>query len=488
MEDSQNPKLINALIKLHLSNIYPILFALFCTISALSNKYVFLPIILVLTASVVFCAFFVKDSKIFLIPIFMMYCSLGADTEKAYITTGGDVFASIDGDAWLVITAVALLIAIALMIRFFCDGTFKYAFKNRGKAFLGIILIDAVFLTNGILSPTWSLQDLLRGALMALGLTLLYLLLRSLIMRADGDIISYVCKIMLITSFMILGQVVFNVIKLIRTNEFIIYNEWSDMWSINRAFLNMSWGIVTVIGGMMIIGIPAALYLAKDKKCPVFYCLCALILTLTTFFMNARSAMIASTLIFVIGMILLCISGKNRVSNRIFASSLLLVSALAAIGVYIYLCNTETLDQTLKKLTDFLRLNELYIRFNIVKLGFRHFLEYPIFGVGLSGTAGSAELMQGNFYANMYHNIMIQFAAGFGCIGILAFLFHIKDIMFTAFKQPNVGRSVLLLVPAAVLLMSLVDNFFFYPNFQIFYLSFIILAEKDMEKADQHYA
>ena len=71
-------------------------------------------------------------------------------------------------------------------------------------------------------------------------------------------------------------------------------------------------------------------------------------------------------------------------------------------------------------------------------------------------------------------------SASCGILGISALLLHIKDFFILAFRRARLDRLFLLAVPVMILTMSLVDNFFFYLNLQIFYVAFLCLAEEHL--------
>ena len=78
----------------------------------------------------------------------------------------------------------------------------------------------------------------------------------------------------------------------------------------------------------------------------------------------------------------------------------------------------------------------------------------------------------------MYHNIGIELVASMGFAGLIAFLLHVRQTVALAFRRPTAEKLLLLLLPAMVLIMSLVDNFFFYFSMQIMYGAFLAMAER----------
>ena len=481
MATSCRRDIIGTLTKFQLSGAYPIVFAILCAISGSCGKAIYIPILSLLTVSIVFSALFVKDNKVFIPPCFMMYCGLGTDNKQSYNSTKGDVFSSIDQDAWICIIILAIIIAAALITRFIADGTFKSALRSRGVAFWGIIFLDVAFLTNGLFFVGWSVFNLLFGLLLAFSLTAFYLLFCSILNRADGQIVKYVCRCMVLTSYLVLAQMLIKIIPALATNTLIYYHDATSRLVFDRELFSMSWGITTVVGGILILGISAALYLAACEKRPVIYSLSAVAFASAPSLMNTRSSMLVGLLILFVGAIIVSVWSKNRRINLIFFASLLFAVALAITATCVYLNSHGLLSRFLDELWLLARFDIYKDRLDLLIIGAQHFTQNPVFGVGILTGTSSGGIAVNNIFGNMYHNIPMQFAASMGCVGIAAFMFHIKDLFAVGAKKPDVGRILLLLTPVAIILLSLVDNFFFYPNFHIFYTVFLVLAEKDLK-------
>jgi hypothetical protein len=179
---------------------------------------------------------FVKDPKVLLVPIFMIYYSLGTDNKNTYSETRGDVFASIDSDAWVCIFIVAAVVVAAIIIRFSLDGTFKSALRMRGMAFPGIIALDVALLFNGAFSGNWVIEDFYLGLLLASFLTVFYLVLCSIIKRADGKIITYACKIMTLTAYIVFIQMLVGVLRAQLDGSVAIYHRRSCARAYSREY------------------------------------------------------------------------------------------------------------------------------------------------------------------------------------------------------------------------------------------------------------
>ena len=76
----------------------------------------------------------------------------------------------------------------------------------------------------------------------------------------------------------------------------------------------------------------------------------------------------------------------------------------------------------------------------------------------------------------MYHCILIQIPAAMGIVGIVAFAVHFFELGKLFFVKFSIDKFLIMILPLMIIGMSMVDNFFFYPNFQILYGVFLALA------------
>lgn len=478
---AKKPSLIDKLVSFQLSGAYPVFFAIICAISGLGNKYVYLPMISILGVCVLFSVFFVKDNKVFLTPILMIYYSLGTDNALAFANSKGDVFAAFDSDGLIGICILAAVIATPFIIRFIVDGSFALAFKQRSFLIYGILALDISILLGGIFSEHWMPKDLAYGVILIAGLNLFFLIVYSIVKRADRDIVPYTCHIIVMACLAISAQVAVTAIQAHMQNDLIVFSAPLDRWMIQRGHFCFSWGIPTIIGATTAIGIPAAMYMAKNERYPLFYYISAIVFWLVSLVVNTRSAMLVGGIFLLGGAIIACLSGRNKKTNIIFSS--VLFGCFAAL--FAYFCTkatgTGSLRDTLYEIYKLLRFDSVADRMQIFDVGAKDFLSAPIFGVGWSKGALDADLQSHNFYSNMYHCVLIQMGASAGVVGLAALALHIKDIFIIGCKKFRVDRLFILSVPLMILCMSLVDNFFFYLNFQIPYVTFLLLADKHRE-------
>ncbi len=485
----EKSKLVSLIVKFQNSVAYPALFALICAISGTCGKQVYLPCFFLLTAFCIFAGLFSKDLKVFIVPCFLIYYALGFDVHDNFYAEQAPL-PEFDYSVIPYLGVCAVLILIVLAFRLISGGFIKETLAKRGIFFWGILLLDAVLILGGIFSPDYGFDTLIFGAMIAAVLLVSYLLFLVIFSRSK-DGIAYACKTLVCLGYLVLFQILTIAYRLHIHDNF-IPDRGNDLLIINRQMLGLSWGYATIIGGVLVLPIVACIYLMRTRKYPVFSFISALLFWLTTVLIDTRNAIIMGAIVLLLGFILCCTGGKNKRINLITVLSTVL---LAAIGIAVFIISfPDTYHSIIETLLEILRFdadisssggltNFLSSRPIIWADGLRDFLSAPVFGVGfrygyLSPADASAKL-----FDNMYHNVFIQFLASMGIVGVLIFVFHLKHIAQVTLRRFSAEKLILLMVPYSILIMSLVDNFFFYPNFILIYTAFLAASELYLEQA-----
>lgn len=481
-EMKKRPKFIDAIEKFQLSGAYPVFFAILCTISGLGNKYVYLPVMSILAICVLFSVFFVRDNKVFLTPILMIFYSLGTDHPRAFFDSNGDVLAAFDTDGFIGVCILAVPIIIPFILRFILDGSLALSFKKKSFLIYGILALDAAILLGGAFSEYWTPRSLINGLIIIAGMNLFFIIIYSIILQHEADIIPYTAHILVIACLMISVQVIAVAVNAAINSNFIYFDTGMNRWMIQRLHYYYSWGIPTTIGAITAIGIPVSLYLAKNHRAPLFYYICAIAFFLISIIVNTRSAMIVGALFLIVGAIIISFSEKNKRTNLIFTASLSVAVIALIICTYHGWKSNGVLETRLVDLAKFFRFDMIKDRISLFSQGIDDFCSHPIFGVGFDKSVSHSDTVANNFFSNMYHCTIIQIGASAGVIGLIALIIHVKDIFILGIKKFSIDRLFILSVPIMILCMSMVDNFFFYLNFQIPYVAFLLLAQKHLEK------
>ena len=474
-------KLIRFLVDFQKTPWYPALFAALCILSGTNTYKVYIPVLCILALFVLFSAFFADDNKVFLTPLLMMFFGLGTDVPgDAFLQSNGDMLASFDMKVFPIIIVIYTVSILSLLIRLVADGSVKAIFKRKRMLTVGIIAMDVAFIFNGLFGADPSFANLLYGTLIALGLTVVYFLTSGMLESSKGAP-EYACYVMTGTAYVAFLQILTVVIRALVHGKF-FFQLADGTTQVNRTILVLSWGVTTVVAAVFVLGIPAAMYLAKTRKYSLFYYVSSLLFIFGALLINARAAVLVGGVVFLVCCILCCAKGKNTFKNRIY-TSVILVLCFIACGVILFMVLRS--EELMQKLLGIFRLSEKGLdsgRFNLWYDGWCDFLSSPIFGIGFEN--GGYELKRNNFYSNMYHCIFIEVIGAMGLVGALSFALHLFSLGWITVKKFSVEKLLILLVPFSVIFLSFVDNFFFYAHFQIFYGVFLAVAEKMIYEKD----
>ena len=481
-------KIIAFLVRLQNSSLYPIFFAIVCIISGTHPKEVYLPLIWFLTLTVIFGGLFSKDFKIFLVAALLLGYTPGYDYGVSSST--------FEPSSIFHFAICILLILAVIFYRLISAGLLKEIVRKKGLFFWGIIAIDVALVLGGAFTSGWRPINILYGILIGAGLTIFYCVFIVLLSHSE-DITAYACKILVCAGSVAVVQTLIKALQLYLSGIDIL--RAGSSFILNRDHLVLSWGPPTITAAVMALAVPAALYLARERRFPILSNICATSFLAFIFIINTRSALIFGGVIYLVGIVFCCINGKNKTANRVYAISLV---GIAIIGCAVLLITSEDPQKAVSKLFSVIRLGFLLesdssfteifgSRAAIWKEGLSNFVSSftsVIFGVGFSvgRTIEDWKLTRDpNIFDKMYHNIVIEFLGSMGLVGITAFIYHLKHGLELIFRKFDLSRILVLFVPILILSMSLLDNFFFYPNFIIVYAVFLACAELMLEKKRQ---
>lgn len=484
-------KLISLMVKLQNSAFYPALFAVLCVISGTGTEDIYLPCMWAITLLTVLAGLFSDDLKVFLLPAFMAYYFLGMDTAEGYFYASHSSLPPFNTENIIHFAACICIILAVLIYRLTVSGMAREMFTKRGLFFWGILFVCVSLVLNGILSSSWRIESLLFGAMIAAILALAYPAF-LVILAHSKDGIVYGCKCLVFMGYAVIGQILILAGRL--DGEGLLIGQYGSGFIISRHLLTFSWGVATIIGGVIVMAIVASVYLMYNRKWPLLSFVSALIFWASTVLIDTRSAIIFGAIALIFGCTFCCINGRNRIFNRVL-SGLSLLSIILAVFIIIFKY-PDTYKDIFQNILDFLRLdfdpdsmeemdNFFSSRLSIWWDGIKDFISAPVFGEGFAEGYFPIDEAIPNYYTRMYHNIIIQLAASTGLVGLAAFAIHVKHMVEVTMRRFSVEKLLILLMPFCIVGMSLVDNFFFYPNFILVYAAFIAAAEVKLEQSRQ---
>jgi O-antigen ligase len=233
------------------------------------------------------------------------------------------------------------------------------------------------------------------------------------------------------------------------------------------------------------------MYLARVRRCAPLFVGLSLVFYGVACLTGTRSAMLFGALALLFGLVLNCVNGQNRKQHRLIA----LVLLLAAFAALIYVNrHTRSFAELWDRLLEFLRLEVLgdfdlldeWIadkndsvgsRLKLLREGWNDFKSAPIFGVGFRDGSLDPDAEMIGVLNHMYHNLPLQFLGSMGAFGFAALVWHVVDLGRAIFKQRSINKALLLALPLLILGSSMLDNFFFFLNFQIIYCAMLALSE-----------
>lgn len=233
--------------------------------------------------------------------------------------------------------------------------------------------------------------------------------------------------------------------------------------------LRLGWGASNSIGEALFHGVPMSFYLVcTEEKHSWYYFSAAACFVTVQLFTFARASLLFTIPIFALCFAISCIFGKNRkqviLCGFVFAALL----GIALLGI----------KGHIKSIFGFFIDNGLNDRgrFPIWNMASEFFLDHPIFGVGMKHLSS----MPGN--QNNYHNTLLQFAAAGGIVGIGTYLYHRMQTVALFTQRPTIDRTFAGILAGGILLISLLDCFYFYFDSQMFIAIALAYAEYDLTK------
>lgn len=468
---AENNKIMSRLCAFQRSMWYPAIFAVLTVLAcSFDLDIIFIYIIML---STVFAALFNADFKPVLVTVLFTYFTFGLHADVTQKNLSNYEVGYTTADIVQLIVCASLLV-VAIVVRLAVSGELKSGIKRHAFT-AGILAMCTAFCLNGLFFEGYTTNNLIMAVIETASFLPLYYIVLCGIPKGDKTLIPYLCKLCAILAGIITAELLILVIKLGAGGILLLDG------AINRDFIVLGWGVNNLIGSMLVVLIPPIMYLAyKNKKFSALFIIFAAALVALIFIIQCRAALIFGALMFVGCLVICCVRGESRKVSRIAAAATL----AAAVVAIIVLGASGYLERLFSHIFGGDGQSEDISngRFAIWTLGWENFLKSPVFGVGFGESAypewhsnyGTSLLTQ-----NLYHNIGMQFLAATGIVGCLAFGVHLFELVRFYIKNIRVSAEVnfMGLAALAILLLSLLDNMFFFPCFAIFYVVFLAAGE-----------
>ena len=176
-------------------------------------------------------------------------------------------------------------------------------------------------------------------------------------------------------------------------------------------------------------------------------------------------------IVLAICLVTVCVGGKNKKQNRIFTAVL---AGIALVGSLIL---WRKVQMILQNFFDYGFGDNG--RFDLWRIGWGHFKQFPVFGSGFYDSYKSEWNVVITPY--LYHNTIVQMLGACGMFGLLAYLLHRVQTVICVVRRPNVQKTFLGFCILGLLLSSLLDVLFFklYPT--IIYGLILLFLDKNKD-------
>lgn len=443
-------------------NIYPVIICLTVLFGSLSGLevYFYFPFVIMSAGALILC----KSIKPFLISLLTIYMQISVKNSPFYPARSDYLFTG-----WRIYAAASLTVILVASIIFFVirNKIYKRISIESTPLLIPALILSVAFLLNGAFSSGWSFSGLAFGGANVLVYLFLFLLIYHGFSENDTPckLIKYFSYISALIAVVISAEL----IHLFLTNENIISGG-----TINKTEVALGWGIWNLIGVSLAVLIPVIFYGMTVGKYPFLYFAAATLAFVMSVLTMSRNALIFSTLIYAVCVLIFCFKGKFKKQFRI-------ITAVGIVAVILFAVLFWDKIQTL--LSDYFERGfSDNGRFDIWRAAFANFVKSPIFG------SGFYSLSVENFYSFgpvplMAHNTVLELLSAMGLFGLLAYICYAAAICRPIFCRPTLMKTMLALSLATLMAESMLDNFVFnfYPMFY-FSAAAAIIFKADSEK------
>ena len=409
---------------------------------------------------VVFVSVFARDSKAMLPMVFLAVYGV------SWVHTPQPPFSSqffYSRAVQIYFLVLGVLLVACLMFRFIVFPQDKNFFKES-KLRLGIVLMTAAFLLNGVLFSGYTIKNLPFGLLIALSFFAFYIYFFNTL-YVNEKTPHYVAYILVLAS----GVIFLQLCKIYLFDNVIVDG------SVNKDVLIAGWGMSNNIGGMLGMFLPACFFVAAKRQRFgwIFYVLGFIFLGGVALTLS-RTSLLISGLITVAAAIYLSIAKSPvRKFARIFNIAVIVVGIVLLIALWDYVRDLFAVF--------FERGFDDSGRFELWANGIRNFLRAPLFGVGFYEPLENSYNIENWVFPDMYHNIFIQMLASCGIFGLIAYVVHILQVAFAVKRNPTPESLFYIVILLSMFGMSLLDNHIFHVFPAMVYSVFLLLSEREGE-------
>jgi hypothetical protein len=408
-----------------------------------------------------------------LLPIMpmIMLCYIVPSVKNNPGRHGDSIFSFSNGGAYILV--LASVVVVFLIWRLISDKEMGRAFLTHKRSLVsGMLFLGVGYLLSGIGSYRYFDvfgRNLLFAFLQFISIALLYFLFTATVdwFNVPKD---YLAWMGLGIGFTVLPQLL---MAYLSGQAFM-----EGTGTMDRELIYTGWGMHNNIGGLMVMMIPFAYYLAYTKKHSWVYNLLGTILLGGVMLSCSRTAMAVGAGIYLVCAVILLKNKRTRKENL----WVYCIGALAVLGfVAVFF---EKLMEIFSLF--FEEIGLVSKRDVLLENGLKKFGNDPIFGGSFffKGTPGefvpwdfSEQATFSSFFPPRWHNTLVQIAASCGVVGLVGYGFHRFQTFRMLWKNRSTENLFIALYLAVLLLCSLMDCHFFNVGPVLFYSMALAFAE-----------
>lgn len=408
-----------------------------------------------------------------LLPIMpmIMLCYIVPSVKNNPGRHGDSIFSFSNGGAYILV--LASVVVVFLIWRLISDKEMGRAFLTHKRSLVsGMLFLGVGYLLSGIGSYRYFDvfgRNLLFAFLQFISIALLYFLFTATVDWSNVPK-DYLAWMGLGIGFTVLPQLL---MAYLSGQAFM-----EGTGTMDRELIYTGWGMHNNIGGLMVMMIPFAYYLAYTKKHSWVYNLLGTMLLGGVMLSCSRTAMAVGAGIYLVCAVILLKNKRTRKENL----WVYCIGALAVLGfVAVFF---EKLMEIFSLF--FEEIGLVSKRDVLLENGLKKFGNDPIFGGSFffKGTPGefvpwdfSEQATFSSFFPPRWHNTLVQIAASCGVVGLVGYGFHRFQTFRMLWRNRSTENLFIALYLAVLLLCSLMDCHFFNVGPVLFYSMALAFAE-----------
>lgn len=343
-----------------------------------------------------------------------------------------------------------------------------------GKAFLtkkrrmlpGMVILGIAYVLGGLFSPAypdlWK-KNVLFALLQFAAIAVPYYIFSGAVdwNKAPRDYFPWI-------GFITGGMLVLQILRIYVHGDVIVDGV------IIRDRIFTGWGMYNNIGCFLAMMIPFAFYLASRYHKGWIGTVVGSVFLLGVFFTCSRSSILVGGAVYLLCIMLMLFSAKNRKGNTV--ALIIFLSALVLTVAVFHKQILQLFRSVLDRGFDPNNRNFIY------EAGFKQFLRYPIFGGSfypIDFVPYDFSVVEGfsAFLPPRWHNTVIQLLACTGIVGLGAYVFHRHQMVRTFLRDRTREKAFIACSIAVLLGCSLLDCHMFNLGPVLFYSTGLAFAE-----------